>query len=264
MTKTKTKTHHRRIPWALAPIAAGLTAVVARRARRGHERTVEDDSPADVSFMRAIHAAFRRDLACLEAAAPEVDRLGGASQGVHAGWAAFRDALDHHHTAEDDDLWPVLRPHLTQQHDRQEVDAMVAEHHDIPAALDAVDAALSSGAGASAAVADLATGVRRHLDHEERSVFPLLEANLSRREWRAFLLTERGRRSARERPQWLAWVLDDAGQADAAAVMAELPPPARIVYRWVLRPRYRAQRHWQADAPTTTPADRMRPRPAHT
>lgn len=77
-------------------------------------------------------------------------------------------------------------------------------------------------------------------------MLPLLERHLSRREWRSWLLTERGRRSFAERADFLGWVLDDAEPADRDAVMAELPPPAHVVYRWVLRPRYEAQHRWEA------------------
>lgn len=202
--------HGRRTRWVLAVCVAALIAVVARQARRRRQRTLDDDSPADVGFMRAIHAAFRRDLARLASVAPDVDRFGRAPDGVLVGWVAFRDALSNHHAAEDDDLWPVLRTHLTDAGDTDEVDAMVVEHREIPAALDAVDAALSRGAGVTGAAEALAGLVRGHLDHEERSVVPLLEGDLSRGEWRAFLHTERERRPARERPQWLAWVLDEA------------------------------------------------------
>jgi len=38
------------------------------------------------------------------------------------------------------------------------------------------------------------------------------------------------------RPEFLTWVLDDASEQDAAAVLVEIPPPARLVYRRVLRP----------------------------
>ena len=54
--------------------------------------------------------------------------------------------------------------------------------------------------------------------------------------------------------EFLTWVLDDAGEQDAAAVLTELPPPARLVYRWVLRPRYDAQHRWQI--PSTAAAGR--------
>ena len=46
------------------------------------------------------------------------------------------------------------------------------------------------------------------------------------------------------------WTVDDAGEQDAVAVLAEMPPPARLVYRRVLRPRYDAQHRWQIPSPT--------------
>ncbi len=245
MTKQRRRS---RIPRRIAPFAiAGFAVATAVRVRRGHEATNDGNGPTDVGFMRAIHAGLRRDMDRLTAVAPEIDIRGDTSDEVRAGWEAFRDALRGHHAAEDDDLWPVLCTHLTAADDRGEVDAMVEEHRAIPGAIDAVDAALSSGVGVVAAVADLAAVLHRHLDHEERTVFPLLERHLSRREWREFLLTERGRRSIRERPRFLAWVLDDASERDEAAVMAELPPPARVVYRRVIRPRYEAQHRWRSD-----------------
>jgi hypothetical protein len=51
----------------------------------------------------------------------------------------------------------------------------------------------------------------------------------------------------------LTWILDDAGEQDAAAVLAEMPPPARLVYRRVLRPRYDAQHRWQIPGPAAKP-----------
>jgi hypothetical protein len=139
----------------------------------------------------------------------------------------------------------VLRSHLTQAEDRHQLDLMVAEHRGLTAAIQAVDAALASGVGVTTAARELGKVLGDHLDHEEQQVFPLLERHLSRGEWRRFLLTERRRRSARERPEFLTWVLDHASDQDTAAVLAELPRPAHLVYRRLLRPRYQAQRRWQ-------------------
>jgi hypothetical protein len=150
-----------------------------------------------------------------------------------------------HHGAEDDDLWPVLRGHLTDPADLQQVDRMVEEHRGLTAAIDAVDAALTGGAGVTTAARQFGEVLGAHLDHEEQQVFPLLERHLSRREWRRFLLTERRRRPPRQRPEFLTWVLDDASDEDAKAVLTELPRPAHLVYRFILRPRYAAQRRWQ-------------------
>ena len=233
----------RRPPWVLLlPAATGLAVVAARRVRR-RQQASDDRRPADVGFMRAIHAGLRRDMARLEAVAPELERRGAAA--VPKGWAGFRRTLQVHHDAEDDDLWPVLRGHLTDDEDAHQLDVMVEEHRELTAAIDAVDAALGRGAAVTVAVDRLGEVLRGHLDHEEQRIFPLLERHLSRREWRRFLDTERRRRPPRERPEFLAWVLDDATDDDAAAVMAELPRPAHVVYRRILRPRYAARRRWQ-------------------
>ena len=232
----------RRLPWVF--LAVGVTLFTARRLRRRHEAG-DDARPTDLGFMRAIHAGLRRDAARLESLAPRLEQPGGAQEDVPKGWTTFRQILHVHHAAEDDDLWPVLRSHLTDEQDLHQLDLMVAEHRDLTAAIEAVDAALTSRLGVTTAARKLGEVLRGHLDHEEQRIFPLLERHLSRREWRAFLLAERRRRPPRERPEFLTWVLDDASDEDAAAVLIELPRPAHLAYRWFLRPRYVAQRRWQ-------------------
>jgi hemerythrin-like domain-containing protein len=231
--------------WIVAStVGAALVSagVVLLRARRG---SAQADEPADVAFMRALHAALRRDLSRLRDVAGQLDSSTGAPPTVLAGWDAFRAQLDNHHTAEDDDLWPVLRQELSDPGQLASVDAMVEEHRLIPPALEAVDTALRGGGELTAPVESLSSVVLDHLAHEEREVLPLVERYLTRAQWRAFLRTERARVSPRERPEFLTWVLDDASEQDAAVVLAEIPPPARLVYRRVLRPRYDAQRRWQ-------------------
>jgi hemerythrin-like domain-containing protein len=243
----------RRGRWVLASVTGAallIGAVIRLRARRDLGQA---DAPADVGFMRALHAALRRDLSRLRGAAAQLDGSAGAPPAVLAGWDAFRAQLDNHHSAEDEDLWPVLRGELSDAGDLASVDAMVEEHRHIPPALAGVDAALRGGGVLTAPVELLSAVVLDHLAHEEREVLPLIEQHLTRAQWRAFLHKERGRRSPRERPEFLTWILDDAGEQDAAAVLAEMPPPARLVYRRVLRPRYDAQHRWQIPGPTTKP-----------
>ena len=230
--------------WLVLVVAAGAAVLTIRRRRR-RAQARDDDRPADLGFMRAIHAGLRRDAARLQALAPQLERGNGRPGAVPKGWTTFRQTLQVHHAAEDDDLWPVLRSHLTETEDLHQLDLMVAEHRSLTAAIQAVDAALASGVGVTTAARELGNVLGDHLDHEEQQVFPLLERHLSRGEWRRFLLTERRRRSARERPEFLTWVLDNASDQDTAAVLAELPRPAHLVYRRLLRPGYEAQRRWQ-------------------
>jgi hemerythrin-like domain-containing protein len=243
----------RRGRWVLASVTGAalvIWAVIRLRARRVPGQA---DAPADIGFMRALHAALRRDLSRLRDAAAQLDGSAGAPPTVLAGWDAFRAQLDNHHSAEDDDLWPVLRGELSDPGDLASVDSMVEEHRQIPPALAGVDTALRGGGELTAPVELLSTVVLDHLAHEEREVLPLIEQHLTRAQWRAFLRTERSRRSPRERPEFLTWILDDAGEQDAAAVLTEMPPSARLVYRRVLRPRYDAQHRWQIPSPVAKP-----------
>jgi iron-sulfur cluster repair protein YtfE (RIC family) len=226
-----------------AALIAGAARLRARRSSAGA------DAPADIGFMHALHAALRRDQARLRDTAAQLGNSAAAPPAVLAGWDAFRAQLDNHHSAEDDDLWPVLRRQLSDPADLAAVEAMTREHQQIPPALAGVDAALRSGGELAAAVEHLSAVLLDHLAHEERDVLPLLEQHLTRTQWRAFLHQERARRPPRERPEFLAWILDDASQQDAAAVLTEMPPPARLIYRAVLRPRYDAQRRWQIPDP---------------
>jgi len=212
------------------------------RARRALQH-----EPADIGFMHAMHNAMRRDLIRLERSVAAV-AADAHPAGLTAGFDLLRKELMSHHEAEDSDLWPVLREHLDDPEDRAEVDAMVTEHAAIPAVLDAVGNALVADIDARPAVANLTDLVRRHLEHEERAVLPLVEAHLSNEEWHTWLRHERSKQPVRDRVEFMGWVLDDASEADEAAVMAEVPPPGRAVIRHVLQPRYAKRDLWVTTA----------------
>jgi iron-sulfur cluster repair protein YtfE (RIC family) len=235
--------HGRR--WVLASLTGAAVAAVGAIRLRARRTSGDPAAPAEVSFMRAMHAALRRDLSRLQEAATRLDSA-AAPPTVLAGWDDFRTQLEHHHAAEDDDLWPVLRSELSDPDDLAAVDAMVAEHQHIPPALAEVDAALRDGGGDLPAAAQaLSTAVLDHLEHEETAVLPLIEKHMTRAQWRAFLVKERNRQAPRARAEFLAWLLADADSGDADAVFAEMPRPVPVVYRRILKPRYDAQRRWQ-------------------
>jgi len=209
--------------------------------------------PADVGFMRAMHGAMRRDLDLLRTAARAP---GPAAPKVWEGWQLFRRELESHHRAEDEDLWPVLRDRLSDPDDLRVVDAMYEEHRALPGAINAAAVALQQGA-APVAVDALIDAVGEHLAHEEAAALPLVEAHLTDAEWHRFLDTERRAHSPRERGEFLMWVMAGAQPEHADAVMRELPPPGRFVYRNVLRHVHDRRRLWQRDEQGTDgPTDR--------
>jgi Hemerythrin HHE cation binding domain len=224
---------------------------------------------ADLTIMLAAHSAFRRDLTRLARAAAAADLSDPVKrQSVAAGWELFKRELHLHHTAEDELIWPVLRPRLAHSENALSVlDAMEEEHERIDPLLAAVDAAFAQrtgtaeggqATGLAAGGADdwpgedrladvidvLASTLTGHLAHEERDGLPLVGVALTAAEWRGV-----GRKIARQNglasgAEMFAWILDDAGRDDAAVTLGQLPPPLRLLYRARWKPRFDKTPRW--------------------
>ncbi len=226
---------------------------------------------ADLTIMLAAHQAFRRDLARLVRAAAVADLTDPAKrQSVEAGWELFKRQLHLHHTAEDELIWPVLRPRLAHSENALSVlDAMEEEHERIDPLLAAVDAAFTQrdgaaglahgAAGLAHGAADddwpgedrlaevievLASTLAGHLEHEERDGLPLIGVALTAAEWRGVGFRIARRNGLSGGGEMFAWMLDGAGREDAGATLGALPPPLRLLYRAVWRPRFQKTPRW--------------------
>ena len=173
---------------------------------------------------------------------------------VAAGWELFKHELHLHHTAEDEIIWPALRPRLAHsEHALSVLDAMEDEHSRIDPLLAAVDAAFAGDPEAAdwpgedrlADVIDVLTStLTGHLTHEERDGLPLIGVALTAAEWRSvgFKIARRNGLSAGG--EMFAWMLDGAAREDTAATLGSLPPPVRVLYRTIWQPRYQRTPHW--------------------
>jgi hypothetical protein len=209
---------------------------------------------ADLTIMLAAHAAFRRDLAQLARAAAFADLPDPRRRAsVQAGWELFKRQLNLHHTAEDVIVWPALRQRLTRsEHAQSVLDAMEAEHQQIDPLVAAVDGAFAraddghrAGARAIGDAADaLARSLTGHLTHEERDGLPLIGEALTSAEWRGvgFKIVRKNGLSAGG--EMFAWLADGADPDQAAAAIGTLPPPARLAYRAIWKPRYSRTSRW--------------------
>jgi hypothetical protein len=232
---------------------------------------------ADLTIMLAAHDAFRRDLTRLARVAAAADLSDPARrQPVAAGWELFKRELHMHHTAEDELIWPALRQRLAHsQHALSVLDAMEEEHGRIDPLLAAVDAGFAAagrggadenlgggadrgtaGAGRGAdddwpgvdRLADvidvLASTLTGHLAHEERDGLPLIGVALTAGEWRkvGFRIARQNGMSAGS--EMFAWMLDGADHSGAAATLGQLPPPVRLLYRTVWKPRFAKTPRW--------------------
>jgi hypothetical protein len=221
---------------------------MATRNLPGSEAARHGTGDADLTVMLGAHEAFRRDLARLARAAAFADLPDPARRAsVRAGWEVFKRQLHLHHTAEDTIVWPALRDRLGHSaHALSVLDAMEAEHKEIDPLLAAVDEAFGDPRAASLTdVTDaLATSLSGHLSHEERDGLPLIGVALTAAEWRGAGIKIARRNGLSRAGEMFAWIADEAGPDQAGAVVGTLPPPARLIYRAIWRPRYRRTPRW--------------------
>ena len=98
----------------------------------------------------------------------------------------FRDYLvanlRHHHTTEDEWLWPRLLDVVP----AAELEALSEEHARLDTALDQLDAVHTGRAELRAAAIEVRDRVHDHLAHEEPVLMPVLRAHISPAQWDAF------------------------------------------------------------------------------
>ena len=222
----------------------------------GSEAARHGRGEADLTIMIAAHDAFRRDLVSLARAAQGPDRHRPDRQrSIAVGWDLFKRQLHLHHTAEDELIWPVLRERLANSANALSVlDEMEAEHERIDPVLAAVDDGFTAAAGSADgypgatrladAVDVLAATLTGHLTHEEKDGLPLIGTALTAAEWRGvgFKIARRSGLSAGG--QMFSWMLDGATPEQARATLGQLPPPVRLLYKAVWKPRYARTARW--------------------
>lgn len=142
--------------------------------------TTEHTTPIDDHevFNLVIHAALRRDLERLAdamASPLEVDRR--LAIDAHMTWVL--DALHHHHTAEDEGIWPAV---LARNPDAERLlESMEAEHEALAEASDGLRSALAGlvadgGEDRRRRIAEATVTMQAamlpHLEHEETEICP--------------------------------------------------------------------------------------------
>jgi hypothetical protein len=203
----------------------------------------------DVTMMYAVHNAFRRELARMQAATAWADDP-TTRDTLCAGWTTFRRYLTIHHIAEDEMLWPPTQAKLSARAEETGLlIEMTDEHSLLDPILREIDHELAQGSSARLDVlfGDLAAVLTGHLEHEEAAALPLVQETLSVPEWKAFADNQRRRIGLRGAGWFFSWLLDDAPPDTRDTVLAIIPPPLRLAYRLIWEPRYRHQSPWRRD-----------------
>jgi hypothetical protein len=196
----------------------------------------------DLTVMHALHDAFRRDLDTLTRAAAALGDDPDAHERLRIGWSVLADQLHHHHTVEDDQLWPLVRRSWQGSPDALDVlDAMEEEHELVDPALAAVGAAVASGAPPADALDRLHAVVREHLAHEEAEAMPLITAAVTARDWNAFSARQARSLGVRGAAEFFPWLLQGQDPVRTERVLGVLPAPLRWAHRRRWQPRWAAR-----------------------
>jgi hemerythrin HHE cation binding domain-containing protein len=209
--------------------------------------------PVDLSMMYLMHHAFRRDLAAFAAAVPRTPPTEVATWwALLRRWELFAEVLHHHHRGEDAWLWPALLERADGA-EREILEAMEAEHHEIDPLLAACLAGLRrlarGGAGtddrAALAVRLAATreSLGRHLAHEERDALRILQRHLTQTEWQAMEVRfAEGVRACRL-VALVPWLVHELPPEVRADLLAGAPVAHRALWRLTHRRFERSERH---------------------
>lgn len=207
-----------------------------------------NDQPADTRIMGVVHSALRRDLARARTVLA-MDRLTDARRvalAAHLQW--MMDFLHHHHSGEDDGLYPLLLAEspgtagILQDMDREHA-AVHPDMDRLRAAAERLAADPSAQSETLAAVVALEASLLPHLEREELELMPLVTAALTTRQWedwdQEFNVRPKQKKQLAEEGHWL---LDGADEEGYAVVSALVPPVPRFIILKLLGGPYRRKR----------------------
>jgi len=200
----------------------------------------------DASGMAMIHRLFRSSFAegpALVRGVREGDRRHVEAVAGHL--AMLSTALHAHHEGEDQRLWPALSErapgcalHVTR---------MQKQHRDMLVQLEQMDSVLPAwrstpNATNAAAVLNALDGVNAalavHLPDEETTIVPVMEYTITKAEITWF--SQHGRKATPKGYTWPSLGLILSAQPDGGEefLRKELPPPVRLLWRWVGKRKY--------------------------
>jgi hemerythrin-like domain-containing protein len=216
------------------------------------------EGPHDQTGMYVIHHAFRRDLDRFQAAVRATPVSEDAVWlALAARWQLFAEVLHHHHTVEDEHIWPVMQRRIEEldtsvdQRDLEALRAMAAEHDLVDPALEACRRGFAAMAAAPSedqrnALDVHVTATRStlldHLRHEETEALPLLQRTLTDEDFAATEAAARRAYPPRTLPFLVPWVADGLPQEAIDRTLGEAGFAYRLLLR-LFRPGYaRAER----------------------
>ncbi|MEZ0071434.1 hemerythrin domain-containing protein [Planotetraspora sp. GP83] len=204
--------------------------------RPQQESPRQSQSPSLLGI-RITHRAMRADARRLAEAAKAIADGHRPCDGRRA--AAIRDfvvqfcdGIHHHHTVEDEVLWPIIVRSAGAEVDLSD---LTEDHSELDPLLDEIRAAAKTPADLAVPLTRLADLLDEHIEEEERLIFPIIERHVSVEDW------ERVENAAREGGN-IRFDLPRIEQYAKPAELVELRKlagPVLIVFLALLRPGHR-------------------------
>ena len=197
--------------------------------------------------MKTIHSAFRRELRLAPALLRSVEHGDRLRAGLVAGHLDFIDRfLHHHHSIEDDLLWPKLlvrvpgelAPFVELMENQHEVVAdLLARTVELRAAWRKT-ADYTQAVELAALYTQLHLALLEHLDAEEQHVMPLVEACITQQEWARIGKTAQRSTPLKDGPRMLGMLAYDGEEDVLREMLGSVPAPMRGVVLKVSRKAY--------------------------
>jgi hemerythrin-like domain-containing protein len=206
------------------------------------------NGPHAQTGMYLMHHAFRRDLARFEASV-RATPIGAADTWAALAdrWTRYGEILHHHHSVEDEALWPVLTAHAERLGDEtalRMLEDMEAEHAVIDPALEACTDGFAAMREHPCAdhrnaldvhVTAARAALLDHLAHEEGQALPFLQLVVSVEENARFEATAQKAYPPRLMVFMVPWVADSVPGDIAQRVLAETGTPFVILLKLTRR-----------------------------
>jgi hemerythrin-like domain-containing protein len=207
--------------------------------------------PVDTWEMVVVHRLFRREFGLapgLIRRVAEGDRQRSAVVADHL--ASLAEGLHHHHTTEDELLWPILLARVDEL-DAGLVHRMETQHDTVATLMDRAGELLprwraeadpTTGEELANIFDKLSVALNEHLAEEEDEVLPLCSRHLTQAEWDA--LGKRGQEAIPKGARAfvsLGAILVDAAPSERTRFLAQLPLPARVLWHVVGKGIYRRE-----------------------
>ncbi len=205
-----------------------------------HSNTDTTPATIDTRVMATLHTFFRREFRLAGGLVRGVAAGDHSRAGVVAGHLDFLGrSLHHHHTIEDELLWPRLLERVPQElapivrlmeSQHEKVDALLGEIGDLLPRWRAT-ASTADGQRLADLLDELHTHLVEHLDAEEERLVPLAARCLTQAEWDEMGEVGRKRTRRNEMSLVLGMFAHEGDPEVIADMLAKAPAPIRVVVR---------------------------------